>query len=552
MSITDPRARMRDALKRLLREQPPAWEDDASLARFRNLLLDETGSDARPLAELLLEALRRGWREQLPSGPLQPPRWDATVSPFVMRWSADCFIQPEMARWAAESWGFSLGVIGADQLRIAPPSAPTPHAPTPPRASAPIVPRTASPSRPPATPMAVATASAAAIARASAARSPTQRLVPRAGVPIARTRPSPARSSIPTLSPKVARGIGVAAALSYVFFIGKMAFDIRASRRADAAAAAVAAVPANDSVGRTAAVPPDSVQPVPVPPATAAAPVGTGGLGVPSVSGSALTSPGADSTRMLFVEPVRRAGGSSVPATSNGLTPARTDPIVYDELQLTDGSRMLGRVDIMRAGTVIFRDLRTGLRHEIRKDDIEQIITEFGTSVRFRAPGTVAPVEAKPTATAARGGKLGVAAPTMRAPATIRARGVGGRYSVRYDAATVNGSKDCASVWTRPPQAVDRATVTHVPDADTLNVAFDGGDNFPSNVDVEGFFASTPRIMPDQARTSTAFVTRLNGRFLADGKLSLTVSIVFFRRMRRGPDLACTVYVNATGSREAP
>jgi hypothetical protein len=40
---------------------------------------------------------------------------------------------------------------------------------------------------------------------------------------------------------------------------------------------------------------------------------------------------------------------------------------------------------IVRAGTVIFRDMRTGLRHEIRKDDIDRIITEFGASVLWVA-----------------------------------------------------------------------------------------------------------------------------------------------------------------------
>jgi hypothetical protein len=56
--------------------------------------------------------------------------------------------------------------------------------------------------------------------------------------------------------------------------------------------------------------------------------------------------------------------------------------------------------------------------------------------------------------------------------------------------------------------------------------------------------------MPDQARTSTALVTRLSGRFPADGSLALTVSIVFYRRMKVGADLGCTVYINANGARE--
>ena len=68
-SFLDPRIRMRDALRELIDETPVGWERP-SLFVLRNRLLDRTGSDARPLAELLLEALRRGWGDRLPSGRL--------------------------------------------------------------------------------------------------------------------------------------------------------------------------------------------------------------------------------------------------------------------------------------------------------------------------------------------------------------------------------------------------------------------------------------------------------------------------------------------------
>ena len=280
------------------------------------------------------------------------------------------------------------------------------------------------------------------------------------------------------------------------------------------------------------------------------APSGAGTPGVPSITRNALPGAGSDSSRMLLVEPAKRASGASLPAAATALLPTRTDPQPYDEVQLTDGTRMTGRVDIVRAGTIIFRDMRTGLRNEINKDNIEQIITEFGTSVRFHAPtlSSNAPAPNAPAPSTRGRREKGVLAP---AKATgIRATGVAGRYRIRYAAATANGSPECTSVWKRPPETEDLATVSHIPGADTLVVAFDGGDNFPSIIDKDGFFASTPRIMPDQARTSTALVTRLSGRFLSDGSLSLTVSIVFYRRMKVGADLACTVYVNAKGARE--
>ena len=120
MSPLDPRVRVRDALRALVEEDPARW-DKPSLFVLRNRLLDRTGSDARPFAEFLIEALRRGWRERLPGGTVDGARFDATVAPFVMQWSRERFIQPEMARWAVESWAYAMRVIDESQLRIAPP-----------------------------------------------------------------------------------------------------------------------------------------------------------------------------------------------------------------------------------------------------------------------------------------------------------------------------------------------------------------------------------------------------------------------------------------------
>ena len=564
--FVDPRVRMRDALRRLVQQEPPA-RDAASLALFRNRLLDETGSDARPLAELLLEAIRRGWLDALPTEPIASARWDALTSPFVMRWSAERFVQPEMARWAAESWAFALGSIPAEWLRIAPPQMAEPKA---------IASRDATAAR---AILNIAAGGTKPAAVASARTTPTFTRAPSVAPPAqkhANTRATNAipsnrgtaraRSTVPPLNPKFVRNIAILAASSYLFFIGYMAVSIRNSRAAETAATKAAASLAPLVFAPTERAPTSTPLPQPSPTVEAGtttasvlsarmpnvaseiAPTAAGSTlpGVPSITRNALPGSSVDPARMLIVEPARRANGASLPPTATGLAPRRTDPIAYDEVLLTDGSRMTGRVDIIRAGEVIFRDMRSGLRHEIRKDDIAQIVTEFGTTVQFRtAEATSGVASAKLGASAARTVSGAIAT-------GVRARGVPGRYTIQYDAAQAKGSKECTSVWTRTPQTVDHATVVHLPNADTLTIAFDGGDNFPSNIDQQGYFASTPRILPDQARTSTALVTRLTGQFSANGSLSLTVSIVFFRRMRTGPDLACTVYVNAKGNRDAP
>lgn len=241
----------------------------------------------------------------------------------------------------------------------------------------------------------------------------------------------------------------------------------------------------------------------------------------------------ADRSRMVYVQPPRRAEGSSRSAAGTATVPS----LAYDEMMLNNGTRMRGRVEIVRAGTVIFFDARTGLRHEIRKDSIDRIITEFGAPVRFRVAESAA-------AAAARGRAA------VRTESGPRGRGVRGRYVVRYAAAVAIGSPECTEVWQRPPDSVDRAIVRHVAGDDTLRVSFQGGDSFLSNIDGDGYFASTFRIVPDQARTSTALTTRLTGQFLPDGVLAMQVSIVFFRRMRTGRDVTCTVTVDATGRRE--
>lgn len=253
--------------------------------------------------------------------------------------------------------------------------------------------------------------------------------------------------------------------------------------------------------------------------------------GVPSVTSSLLDPRMADRNRMVYVQPPRRAEGASRPVTGTTAVPS----LAFDEVFLNNGTAMRGRVQIVRAGTVIFVDARTGLRHEIRKDSIDRIITEYGAPVRFRVAGSTSPRQSKAT---------------VRMDNGPRGRGVAGSYLIRYAAAVAVGSPECTDLWQRPPDAVDRAIVRHVAGDDTLRVSFEGGDSFLSNMDGDGYFASTFRIVPDQARTSTALTTRLTGQFKPSGELSMQVSIVFFRRMRTGRDLTCTVNVDAVGRRE--
>lgn len=632
-SPLDPRVRVRDALRELVEESPTRW-DKPSLFVLRNRLLDRTGSDARPLAEFLIEALRRGWRDRLPSGAMETSRFDGMVAPFVLQWSRERFVQPDMARWAVESWAYALRVIDESQIRIAPPpkresvsamaarlNAGAAAAGAQAAQAARAVANTmaggaalggatlggAAPGG--RTPGASASPAAAAAQKPAGGRNRSQAmsaLPPRFNPPYAATggaasayalRQRNAGRPVPSWVPRALFGILCAMGVALV---GRVAVGNLSAESVDPQTAAyrpaptptLSGAPANSPSAAMAApmptpssataplvspsnVPGDPANTavnVPVPAGSAgnaspgsptialpslpanAAPVSaqtvspslTGGVrivatekpGVPSIT-RGLLSTGADSTRMVFVQPARRAAGEG----RRMQTPSANTPITFDELHFVDGAVMQGRVDVVRAGTVIFRDMRTGLRHEYRKDDIAEIITEFGTVVRFRGEAA---------ASAAPPAKNAKAAGTTRTAASnngVRTKGVAGRYRIRYAAASAVGSQECTQVWTRAPNSEDIAVVTHIPGADTLAVAFEGGDVFPSNVDPDGYFASTFRIVPDQARTMTALTTRLNGRFTPTGQLQVTVNIVFYRRLRQG-EITCNVTVKAEGKRE--
>jgi hypothetical protein len=618
MSVTygahDPRVRMREALRLLVQRDPATW-DQPSLQVFRNRLLDETGSDARPFAELLLEAIQRGWRDRLPSQPVDESWWDALSGPFVMQWSSERFVQAEMARWAVECWAFAFGVIGPDALRIAPP--PRRHALSPDAGRADANGVGGGPGARPSgsrAPMAAPTAVAAPLRGAQRAASAGQRATG-AGSAAATARaqsgglaaPSPralwrpptaATTATTTSRGRTWSGTSGTASTRFGALPVLDSWQVRAGFGVLIAAVLVLAV-------RVAVAPPrsfdeanqGSYRPLPTSriaagPGSAAVLAGSAAAdplapvlvrgendqvmlpGVPSITGRVLPTTPADSQRILFVEPRQRATGNrraepSAPAPTNAASaasPAVASPAVasegaaapggggataaattarpvtgrapirapgLDELRLESGATMRGRVEVIRAGSVIFRDVATGLRHEFRKEAIDEIVTEFGTPVRFKTDDVAA---AAPTAPARRG-------------TDIRSRGVAGRYLVRYEAPTTVGSPECRDLLSRPPNTVDVAQVTHLPGADTLTIAFDGGDRFPSNIDGNGYFASTFRIMPDQARTSTALTTRLNGRFEENGDLSLLVSVILYRRTRSGGDITCNASVRGVGSR---
>ncbi len=674
VTLTDARRAMREALHRLVHEGD-AWAEP-SIAVFRNRLLDEVGSDARPLANLLIEAIDRGVVDALPRISLTPAQWSAKSTPLVMRWVNDRFVQAEVARWAVEAWGYALGCIDTSQLTAsvdapqpepltpqwperrvesapgapsraaarggmaAPPSTggaapwragytPTAAAPAPRYAARPVAPppqygRLAGASNswavanaprvaiataaiavssyiyifvsaalrePAPAPPAVASSvvGAPSQATASAAESELDSLRRALGswgadstggngneIPTTYSVAQPTRRAedgerATVSAPTLASGIGVGGQATRVPLVAgsgsapslamtrlpaegatpsaylelaarstARGLTENGSRSTSPTAASTAPItPGVPGITRN-ALPvrggdPDRVQRVR--PATRPAPRLTGTLPQPTApAGSRAPSSAVASGRMAAggdraaastpPAPVARSVAPSASARVSQANAGAPATPGLDQLRLESGRRITGRVEIIKTSSVVFRDAETGLRYEFAKNDIDEIITEFGNAVRFRQAASTG----------------------NRAASDRRLVSAAGRYAVRYEAAQVTGSPACRDLW-RGPSGGDAAQVRHRAGDDTLSIAFAGGDTFPSVMDADGFFSSTFRIMQGQEQLATALTTRLNGRFGADGDLTMQVTVIGYRRVQGSAGVSCQITVQASGEK---
>jgi hypothetical protein len=531
----DPRVAARDAL-RALAQDPSRWPTPTPTV-LRNLLMDACGGDIKPWAMLLLAAQAHGHVERIQelTGGTRDG-WERLRTQLVVGWVSEGFLQRDAALWAIETWAYALDVITIDQVTI-PTSARPAVASTPAAAVASV-----RPVPPPASTRVRTPPSMAAPPRRTAARP-----VP-PPPPIQRPLVPPSLGS--TWSMRLAIGSAIAIPVLAALVTGLRGFG--ADRRAADATVPAASITAlassgverdtvpavDDAVLRTNAAPiaPIDAEPKPVPfpieppdPASTAAntpidpraappaPELAGQAGVTSVTRNALPQSASDPARTVFVRPPTRAPGLSngLPRGAIPMTGAIAAVPTLDEVHLRSGRVLRGRVEVIRASLVVFRDADDNLRYEFPKADIASIHTEIGTVVRFDREGS--PLSAK------RG--------------SLVARGVSGAYLVSYRVRSVQGSANCRGLWQRPLTA-DRVTVQHLPGADTLVVSFAGGDQFPSVIDAEANFASTFRILPDQARESMALTTRLNGRFTAAG-FDGEINVIAYKRARTGDDTAC-------------
>ncbi|WP_309673109.1 hypothetical protein [Gemmatimonas sp.] len=98
---------------------PNAGDHASTSAQQRNRLLDDTGSDHRPLVDLLLDlghTVRPALQRIAPT-PLSASAWDTARAPLVHQIVSTRYLQPDVARWAVDVWGRALGVSPAPGAR---------------------------------------------------------------------------------------------------------------------------------------------------------------------------------------------------------------------------------------------------------------------------------------------------------------------------------------------------------------------------------------------------------------------------------------------------
>jgi hypothetical protein len=95
----------------LLAVWPSVADPSAGLSKAEmGRVLDECGSDYRPLVDLLVD-LGRAVRPALGGlSPQAPSDWVHTRAPVVHRLVSTRYLQPDVARWAVDVWGRALGV----------------------------------------------------------------------------------------------------------------------------------------------------------------------------------------------------------------------------------------------------------------------------------------------------------------------------------------------------------------------------------------------------------------------------------------------------------
>ncbi len=96
----------------LQRVWPQVGDASSGVTRAEmGMMLDECGSDYRPLVELLLDLGRTVRPVLADCGPQSAAAWPNLRAPLVHKLVSTRYLQPDVARWAVDVWACALGVV---------------------------------------------------------------------------------------------------------------------------------------------------------------------------------------------------------------------------------------------------------------------------------------------------------------------------------------------------------------------------------------------------------------------------------------------------------
>jgi hypothetical protein len=425
-AMPDTPARVRAGLVALLAE--PGLFPPRDVRVFRNLLLDHGGGDALPYVSLLLRALEWGVADRLPAGDPDRETWASVGGAIARDFAAAQLVVSEAARWAVDSWALALGLVSEQCLAPMPDDAPEPTQATC-AASAPAASHDAATTR-----AAIGARTPAAPLAAPRVGGPGGLPRPAATTPPARrVAPPPAPVTGPTRQDVVRTFAGTALALLAVFTWTRLAATdrpVESPAPTEAPRAAMTGPPA-----ATAPTTPAPAASAPVTSPRAASEPAASPAATPTSAAAAPATPTppapAPSARAVAASPI------AFPAVIEDTAVAPRDD---DEVVLRDGRRYRGTIALVTAAEVFVQDEWSGLPFVFPVGVLRELRTRQGRVLRYDT-----------TAVAT----LAAVAPGPR----MTDYGIGGRYQVQTQGATIDGTEECRSPAARASLAATRREV---------------------------------------------------------------------------------------------
>ena len=467
MASIDVRGGLAVELKRLVRDVTEWPITDRR--RFRNLLLDASTSDALPLAELLLRVTDVGLLRTLPERSAPRAAWDVAVARLATDVQSQLYVEAGVARFLADAWA---GALGPDPGVIPAPAPATARSAPGPKL----------------------------VARSTVTPPPMAPTPPRAA-----TNPPSVTAQQSAQLYRQSNMLMLGVAVLFTVFVA-LAFRDTNRRAAERSGAR-----GDTAISRTGVTPR----------ATGVRPPSPGDPGARSAAAAQPTGDSTvvaqdSSTRADSATPARPAPRGPTPVTAGG-------PRTTDDVLLTSGRVIEGRVESIRQQTVSVTDLATGLEFEVDKSEIDRIVTRTGRVLRFGDDNSM----------------------LMDDERNVSAALWAGRYTLRYAERWGVTRGECATVAREFAPGVD-VIVRHQRGAPMLKFEFVNGQGYNATVRPDGVFETGDDTAPQPGPRNSFVRVRLSGRLERDGGIT---GITRISAITRDRDLVCDLALTVSGAR---